>query len=72
MSAAPAIAPAALRPRQVASYLSVSVETLARWREQGYGPPYVKAGNHRQATILYRLVDLDAWLSDHLVDGGVK
>ena len=37
--------------------------TLAQWRHHGIGPPYVKFA-HR---VLYRGVDLNRWVNDHLV-----
>ena len=38
--------------------------TLATWRWQGQGPPYIKFG-HR---ILYRGSDLNAWLDERMVN----
>ena len=37
--------------------------TLAQWRHRGEGPRYVRFGNR----VLYRGVDLIAWLDDHVV-----
>lgn len=54
-----------------ALYLGVSVKTLARYRQNGDGPPYVqyqssdsKARNQR---VNYLLGDLRAWRNDHRV-----
>lgn len=37
--------PKLLSADEVASYLDVSVATLDRWRSEGTGPNYIKAGN---------------------------
>ena len=37
---------------------------LAQWRHRGAGPPYVKLSNR----ILYRGVDIIAWLQKHRVE----
>lgn len=44
--------------KSAALYLGLSVKTLAIWRCNGGGPPYVKAGR-----IFYFRADLDAWLA---------
>ena len=40
-------------------------QTLARWRHEGIGPAYVKAGGRR---ILYRGIDLLDWLQSHRIE----
>ncbi len=35
-----------------------AVQTLARWRHEGVGPPYMKIG----ARVVYRGADILAWL----------
>lgn len=47
-----------LDPHGAASYLNTSRATLARWRVQGGGPPFIKMGGR----IRYDVEDLDAWL----------
>lgn len=47
-----------LTTEEAAEYLRVCHRTLIRWRGQGTGPAYCKAGQR----ILYRRADLDAWL----------
>ena len=42
----------------LAEYLCVSPRTIERWRVEGNGPRYMKAG-HR---VLYNADDVDAWL----------
>ncbi|WP_168421873.1 hypothetical protein, partial [Erwinia amylovora] len=56
-----------------ALYLGVSVKTLARYRQNGDGPPYVqyqssesKARNQR---VNYLLGDLRVWRNNHRVSG---
>jgi hypothetical protein len=43
-----------------ATYLGLSVQTLAKMRWNGNSPPYTKAGRR----VLYDLVDLDAWIAE--------
>jgi excisionase family DNA binding protein len=47
-----------MTPRQLSDYLGVPAGTLANWRYQGHGPPYVKVGRH----VRYRSDDVDLWL----------
>lgn len=42
----------------------LSTPTLARWRSEGNGPPFVRIGS----LIRYRVRDLDAWLEAQTVD----
>jgi hypothetical protein len=51
-----------LSPAQAARYLSVSTPTLARWRQTGCGPRFLKLGDRKQSTIRYRLSDLNAFV----------
>ncbi len=44
-------------PREAADHIGVSEKTLAQWRAQEKGPPYIKRGR-----ISYFRHDLDAWL----------
>jgi predicted site-specific integrase-resolvase len=43
----------------LAQLLTVSKRTLERWRVEGTGPTYVKAGRR----VLYRYDDVVSWLS---------
>ena len=43
---------------QTYAYLGVSTQTLARWRMEGFGPPFVKLGRG----VFYRAGDLRAWI----------
>ena len=40
-----------------------AVQTLARWRHEGRGPPYIKSGSR----VLYRGADVLAWLEANWV-----
>ena len=44
-----------------------SPETLARWRSQGHGPPYIRMGRPG-GRVLYPAADLEAWLQRHRID----
>ncbi len=45
---------------QVAARLRITTRTLARWREAGCGPRYLRVGLHK---IAYRADDVDRWLA---------
>lgn len=47
-----------LRPATVAQLLGLADQTLANWRVDGRGPPFVKLGS----AVRYRLGRLVAWL----------
>jgi predicted DNA-binding transcriptional regulator AlpA len=57
-------APKLLRPEDVAEITGLSMETLAQWRSQGRGIPYVKISRN---CVRYRQSDLDGWLSERIV-----
>ena len=38
--------------------------TMSQWRHRGEGPRYVRLGGR----VLYRGVDLNAWLDDRIVE----
>ena len=46
-------------PRELSSYLYVSLQTLAKWRAEGKGPPFYKLGDRR---IVYSLSGVVTWL----------
>ena len=50
----------ALRPKEVAEALRVSLRTLARWREDGSGPPYISLGANN--SVLYDVNKLKRWI----------
>ena len=53
--------PLVLDAAQAASRLGLSVSTLAKLRLSGAGPAYSKLGRR----VVYRLADLDAWVTEN-------
>lgn len=51
----------AVDTKQLATMLSVSVRTIARWRG-GLGLPYLRIGDGKRRTILYLVSDVERWL----------
>ena len=47
-----------LTQKRLSQLIDVSERTLERWRVEGSGPPFVKAGRK----CLYRVEDIDGWL----------
>jgi excisionase family DNA binding protein len=47
-----------LTSKQAAAYAKVSVRSLKRWRAEGTGPKFLKAGRQ----VRYRKRDLDEWM----------
>jgi predicted DNA-binding transcriptional regulator AlpA len=58
------LAPKLLTPAEVAEITGLSIETLAQWRSQKRGIPYVKISRN---CVRYQQVDLDIWLEEHIV-----
>ncbi|PCJ05452.1 MAG: hypothetical protein COB16_15565 [Rhodobacteraceae bacterium] len=54
------VPPAFLREKQVASYLSVSVQLLRKQRANGHGPVWMKFGH----AVRYPIVDLEEYVRD--------
>ncbi|CAL8981591.1 hypothetical protein RHODGE_RHODGE_02915 [Rhodoplanes serenus] len=51
--------PESLIPQsRLAELLAISTRTLERWRVEGSGPAYLKAGRR----VLYRSADVEQWL----------
>jgi predicted DNA-binding transcriptional regulator AlpA len=61
-----AVGPSArlLTTEDVASITGLSVETLAQWRSQRRGIPFLKLSRN---VVRYRQGDLDAWLAERIV-----
>lgn len=57
-------APRLLTAEDVATITGLSVETLAQWRSQKRGIPYLKISRN---CVRYRRCDLDGWLSERIV-----
>ena len=53
-----------LTAEDVAQLTRLSVETLAQWRSQKKGIPYVKISRN---CVRYRQSDLDGWLAERIV-----
>lgn len=45
--------------RLLPKYIGISAQTLARWRHQGKGPKYLKAGKK----VFYRVASIHEWLA---------
>ncbi len=43
--------------KQAAEMLCMSTLTMRKWRWEGKGPKFIKAGSK----VLYRLTDIEAW-----------
>lgn len=54
--------PHLLTPSEVGDYLGVPIGTLANWRYQGEGPPFVHVGR----LVRYRADDVNAWIQTNL------
>jgi predicted DNA-binding transcriptional regulator AlpA len=53
-----------LTPEDLAEITGLSVETLAQWRSQRRGIPFIKISRN---CVRYRQCDLDAWLTERIV-----
>ena len=60
--------PGALPSIAAAAYIGYSPKTLANWRTAGEGPLYARVGKSG-ARIVYRVIDLDQFLAEHVVGG---
>ncbi len=49
-----------MTPAETAAFLRVALQTLAKWRVSGEGPPYQKFGRR----VVYSLEDLQAWAAN--------
>jgi predicted DNA-binding transcriptional regulator AlpA len=53
-----------LRAEDVAEITGLSIETLAQWRSQRKGIPFVKLSRN---CVRYQQADLDHWLNERIV-----
>jgi excisionase family DNA binding protein len=53
-----------LTAEQVAELIGLSTETLAQWRSQRKGIPYIKISRN---AVRYRRAALDEWLSQRMI-----
>ena len=51
-------------PKEAAEHLGIPEATLAQWRSQRRGPPYVKL----ERLVRYRSSDLEAYIGKQLVE----
>lgn len=63
-SVRPSLANRLLTPDEVAQMLGLSIDTLAQWRSQRRGIPFVKLS---RSVVRYRQRDLEAWLDERIV-----
>lgn len=61
------LSPIGLQTDAAAAYIGVTRKTLANWRVLGEGPRYVRLGK-TGSRLIYRVVDLESFLSEHVVD----
>lgn len=54
-----------LTPEEVAGYLKVKTQTLAKWRVQRDGPPYLKLGR----LVRYSEAGFTAWMREAIKPG---
>ena len=54
-----------LTPREAAGFLGIPESTLAQWRSQRRGPPYIKL---ELRLVRYRRADLEGWLARQTVE----
>lgn len=55
--------PQLLTDEDVARILGIQRKTLAQWRSDGVGPPFVRLGGHG-GRIRYDLEDLKKWIEE--------
>lgn len=53
-----------LTPQELSDELrgAIGVDTLKKWRQEGKGPDFIRAGDKK---ILYRLADVEEWLEQN-------
>lgn len=54
----------ALSSALAAIMLGIKPTTLEIWRCKGKGPPFVKLGTAKQAPVVYRRSDVEAWMRE--------
>lgn len=65
VSITPKCKPEILTPSQASEYLGVPETTLAQWRSQRKGPPYIKLESR---LVRYRRSSLEEWLARQTVE----
>ena len=59
------MAKALLTPKEAAEFLGIPEGTLAQWRSQRRGPPFIKL---ELRLVRYRVSELEAWLEGRTVE----
>jgi len=59
----PVAPPLLLTPKEVSEALGVATQTLAKWRSDGTGMPYIKLGG----AVRYRADEVAAWVDANTV-----
>lgn len=57
----------ALTTEEAAEIIGVSANTLKTWRHREKGPPWLKYGDARNATVRYRESSVRAWMREQEV-----
>jgi hypothetical protein len=52
-----------LTTKQAAALLHLSPRTLERFRVEGTGPQFFKAGQGKRSRVLYAKADLEGWIA---------
>ena len=65
------IFPLALRPREAAKSLSISLRHLYQLTAD-HQIPCIRVGSGKRKTVLYSLADLQRWLSTPFIGGGAS
>lgn len=61
--------PVFLTPRQVGDILRITEQTLGKWRDVGFGPPYRRLGRGSHQKTVYELQALGTWLKQYAYRG---
>ena len=61
MNIPPSTVPMRLRVKDAAGYTGLSASTLNKYRLNGHGPRFIKAGRR---CIVYAIKDLDEWMAE--------
>jgi predicted DNA-binding transcriptional regulator AlpA len=48
---------------RVAELLGLTDQSLRRWRQRGFGPPYHRLGDPRRGRVIYAETDVEEWLA---------
>lgn len=54
-----------INTKQLSVLLNVPVTTLGMWRKKSYGPAWYKVTDTPTCPVVYRLSDVQRWISDN-------